>query len=122
MKNRQSSKRCPSCGEEFSIRDLISSREIMPLGMSSQENKPELNVFYFQHDVPQCGSTFIVPVEEFVELIEEPVPLNNFYRTHACENHCDSALALAHCDQRCVYAPYRRLLLSLLDASETEPA
>ena len=121
MANTKPLKRCPSCGEEFSLRDFISNPQVIPKGMSFESDNPDLNLYYFHHDTPGCGTTLAIPVSEFVGLINEPLPEQNLAQTEVCENHCVSVHELSACGQKCTYAPYRRLLLAMIDVkTETD--
>ena len=106
-------KTCPSCGPPFTLRDLISLPEIAPLGMQFETGDPDSNVFYFNHNRPGCGSTFVVPVMEFLPLITEPIPDSILTGSEKCGHHCLSIDDLSICQAPCKYAPFRRFLVGI---------
>jgi hypothetical protein len=107
-------KQCPNCGEWFSLQDVLENPEIEPLGMSFENADSELNVYYFRHTSERCGTSFVIPVYEFAGLVREPMHANILRGTTECESHCTSVDDLSACSQQCLYAPFRRLLLSML--------
>jgi hypothetical protein len=111
-------KQCPNCGEWFSLRDLLENPEIEPVGMSFESADSELNVYYFRHMSERCGSSFVVPVYEFAGLLPEPINAKIRRGLPDCESHCITVDDLAACSQQCMYAPFRRLLLSMLRADK----
>ncbi len=106
-------KRCPACGEWFTLQDILESPELEPVGMSFEDGNPRANLFYFQHNNSRCGSSFVIPVTELRVLIEEPVPENTLAGTDSCAAHCTRVDDWAACDHECSLAPYRRLLINL---------
>ncbi len=115
-------KQCPNCGEWFSLRDLLENPEIEPLGMSFESTDSELNVYYFRHTFERCGSSFVVPVYEFAELVPGPLPAKILRNRSECEGHCTTVDDLTACSQQCMYAPFRKLLLSMLRTKRPQPA
>ena len=106
-------KQCPNCGQQLTIDDLLNSPEIKPKGLALQSDNPEFNMFYFDHDITGCGTTFVVPVEVLAPYIGEPIPDKLLAGTDCCERHCLRLEDWAECSQACTNAPYRRFLLSL---------
>lgn len=104
---------CPGCKTAFTLHDLIQSPEIEPLGMQFENGDTSLNVYYFNHDRADCGSTFVVPAMAFRSMITEPIPESILAGTEVCGHHCLSMDDLAACDAPCRYAPFRRFLLSI---------
>lgn len=106
-------KQCTLCGRWFSLWDLAHHPDITPLGMALD---PELewNLFHFTHDVPGCGTTFVIPVTALAPLLPERPPPHRLTGTACCERHCLNISDVATCGQVCAYAPYRRLFLTLM--------
>jgi hypothetical protein len=112
-------KKCPGCGEEFTLRRLLESSDIRPEGLSFEQKYPELNMFYFTHTAPDCGTTFVIPVGVFLTVLDEPVPSDILAGTAVCENHCLHIDDWTACSQNCYYAPFRRLLISMIKRKGT---
>ena len=107
-------KTCPLCGVSFSINDLLHDPCLAPLGMRMEKDEPRLNFFFFTHDIPECGTTFVVPLNVFRECLPGPPPKELLSLTTVCEGHCLNLDDNAVCGQNCAYAPYRQLLQRML--------
>jgi hypothetical protein len=107
---------CPTCGVAFTLDQLMESADVEPVGMQFVDPDHQYNMFFFNHACAGCGTTFTVPVEEFLSCITEPVP--DLARTgmEDCGRHCLRVTDLAACAAPCRYAPFRRLLLRMLAA------
>ncbi len=115
-------KRCPGCGTAFTMDQILESAEIEPIGMQLEDNDHAWNFYYFNHRCPSCGSTFVIPVLDFLPWITEPVPQATLTGTESCERHCMRLDDLGDCQARCRYAPFRRLLLRMRSRKASGPA
>lgn len=108
---------CPYCNVGFTLDDLMTRPDIVPIGMMLQDDEAAWNFYYFNHTAEDCGTTFTVCVDAFAGLLTERVP--EAIRAHSCvcEGHCTSLVDLAECQADCHWAPYRRLLPALLARS-----
>lgn len=107
-------KRCPMCRNVFTLRDVVEHADIRPIGMTFEEGDFANNAYYFNHTCPGCGSTFAIPVEQFLKLIDEEIPAEVLAGTASCEHHCRKVTDLSACSQPCHYAPFRRFLINRL--------
>ncbi len=107
-------KTCSGCGREFSLDDILNSGEIEPAGMQFIDEDFKWNVYYFNHMCDNCGSTFLIPVRDFLSVIPETIPETVLTGEDRCEQHCLRMSDLQECQQECYYAPFRRFLLSLI--------
>lgn len=112
-------KECPGCGNRFSGPEIIADPFIKPVGMCFQPNEPNVAYFYFKHEVPDCGASFIVPVAEFREYVREEIPPEVLAESDCCEHHCAKIEDLALCGQNCFNAPFRKFLIKLLELKES---
>jgi len=108
-------KQCPKCETWFSREDILESLNIIPLGMTVDEEDSTLSFFYFNHKRPTCDTPFTIPVRRFEPFITEPIPSKINFGNPSCEGHCTSMEDLMVCQQECLYAPFRRFLLKLID-------
>ncbi len=108
-------KTCPLCGVSFSIDDLLHDRRIAPLGMRVEDDDSRLNFMFFTHDIPECGTTFVVPVEAFREVLPEQAPPEIRTGSEFCEGRCRDLADRGLCRQDCRWAPYRRLLSRMIN-------
>ncbi len=107
-------KTCPTCGQVFSLEDLLSNPLVVPLGMTSDEqDKPEM-LYYFTHEIPECGTTFTVPAAGFSSVINQSIPENSMRGYSVCPGHCARINEFRLCQNECHWAPYRRLLLEMV--------
>jgi hypothetical protein len=107
-------KQCPYCHYFFSLREILESPEVEPVGMRFDEDEPGLNLYFFSHVCLSCGTTFAIEVDRFEPLITEPIPDKVLAGTKNCEQHCLNIEDLKQCQQECRYAPFRRFILSLI--------
>ncbi|MFN8177610.1 MAG: hypothetical protein U0167_06775 [bacterium] len=110
---REPTKTCPGCGSVFTLQQILSSPDIEPIGMQFIDPDNANNMYYFNHQCPSCGSTFVVPVNVFLPFIAEPVPDRALTGTEVCERHCLRIDDLNQCHAPCHYAPFRRFLLRM---------
>ena len=109
-------KKCPLCGMRFTVQDLISKPEITPLGMQIDEDEENASFYYFNHDVPECGTSFTVAVMEFASVIDELIPPDDLFGTDSCGEHCVRLDDLRVCQHDCKWAPFRRFIVKLADS------
>lgn len=107
-------KTCPGCGRKFTLEELMSDPTVRPEGLTFEDEDPAHNMFFFTHVVDECGTTFVVQVETFLGIIEEPIPDQIITGSEVCENHCTHIDDWVVCSQHCYHAPFRRFLLSML--------
>lgn len=108
--DQQNFKQCPRCGQWFSMRDLLQNPEIKPLGLTFESSDYETNLFYFEHTVENCRTTFIVPSIKFIPAIDEPIPTQVKTLREGCEGWCVKLEEWLECQNDCFHAPFRRLL------------
>jgi len=113
---------CNGCQRWLSAREILESPRIIPIGMAFMESGDDEAFYYFLHDVPECGTTFLIAVDSFAPFLTEEVPPDNLHETECCENHCSSVDSLAICSLQCQYAPYRRLLFEMMAAKQRATA
>ncbi len=106
---------CPCCKEEFDLEKLIHSPEIELIGMSFIGEEADSAYYFFQHDKPDCGSSFVVSVDKFHSKIEEYVPDHNLSGCDCCDRHCLTITDVRTCKQECHFAPYRRFLEKMIE-------
>jgi len=105
---------CPGCQLWFTAREIIDGSFVEPIGMTLEEGNAEWNLFYFNHKVPDCGTTFVIRADSFDPFIEEPIPPRTMAFGPDCEGHCTSIEDRRLCQYECRWAPYRRFLIQLL--------
>lgn len=108
-------KMCPGCGKWLSLEDILVDPDIRPLGLTLDDADFENCWFYFQHEVTQCRSSFVVPASWFAPIVEEPIPPIVKTGTERCEGRCVRIDDWAECHNDCHHAPFRRLLMRMAE-------
>ena len=109
------SKQCPTCGKVFTLEDLLSDPDLVPIGMTSDEEDNPESLYYFTHEVPGCGTTFTIPANVFRPAITESVPGENLRGHVDCPGYCTRVSEFRACKNNCHWSPYRRLLLDMVE-------
>ena len=120
MKKHQRARTCPKCGDEFSLQDFLTHPDLEPLGLSSDYANPEACHFYFCHRSPACMTSLTVPLEFFLPLVAEEIPSRETLTGEDCPRHCTTVADLRSCGCSCYQAPFRRFMLDLIRARETD--
>ncbi len=107
-------KQCPLCATWFSRHDIMHSPIVKPIGMLLEEADPELNFFYFNHEIDGCGTTFVVAVDDMRPFTVSTSEDDGRDGADACRGHCIRRGDDGDCRDSCYYAPYRRLLRQLI--------
>ena len=115
LHNKKNFKQCPNCKKWFSIDDFINNVEIQPIGMKLDNNTFALNLYFFNHYNDTCNTTFAMRVDDFKEYIDEKIPHEILVNTDECLEHCTKLKDLMACNNECIFAPYRRFLMKLID-------
>ncbi len=117
-KDRQSqdsqTKSCPLCGESFTLEQLIEHSDIVPIGMRLDDADPSLNLYFFDHAIESCNTTFVIPIPWFHSLLKERVPLADMAGSCSCAQYCTNIEDFSVCNKECSWAPYRRLLMEMM--------
>ena len=108
-------KQCSKCKTWFTLEDLLTNQEIIPIGISLDDEDPAFNLFYFNHDQPDCMTTLTVNVELFRSKINELIPKENKAGKEGCEHHCTDLDDMKDCSNNCKWAPYRRFIFELME-------
>jgi hypothetical protein len=114
-------KQCPKCGVWLSIEDILESAEVTIIGMTLDSDDFTFNSFYFNHDAPECGTTFTMNVLDFAEYINEPIPQDILTGQPGCERHCSSLTDTRLCRKTCRWAPFRRFMDALMRKKQGKP-
>ena len=90
-------KTCNCCQQSLTARQIVENQEVLPIGIAYLEDKNGNTHFYFfQHELPHCGTSFVVEVEHFKQFITEPIPLQILRGQEGCDGHCVNKIGRAH--------------------------
>ena len=107
-------KQCRSCSTRLSMDEIINSPAINPVGITFKEDEPGSAYYLFEHGVDNCGSTFLVDVNDFLPYITEDIPIEKLIYTDECDGNCLDLDDIDECHDECYYAPFRRFLFKML--------
>ncbi len=113
---RPAFKTCGSCKYDWADwREFVSDPFLKPVGLQAITSVPDSNLLVFEH---RCGSSVSIPSKMLRDLIpgaEEEGELPLLFGKPECEGHCKSIADLTFCQEPCINARDRRLLLLLLE-------
>jgi hypothetical protein len=110
-------KKCNCCQACLTAKQLVEDLEVRPIGTAFLEDEgPGTHYYFFQHETPDCGTSFVVDVEHFKQFITEPIPEEVMTLEPGCGGHCANIHDLSDCGNECHFAPFRRFLLKMLAA------
>lgn len=114
-------KKCNCCQTCLTARQLVDDLAVRPIGTAflSAEGSG-IHYYFFQHETPNCGTSFVVDVEHFKQFISEPIPEKVLTLGPSCEGHCVNIHDLSSCGQECHFAPFRRFLLKMIAEKKTK--
>ena len=108
-------KKCTCCQMSMTAKQIVDDPAVWPVGTAFLEDGgPGTHYYYFQHETPDCGTSFVVDVECFKQFITEPIPDKVMRLGPGCEGHCVNIQDLGACGQECHFAPFRRFLLKMI--------
>lgn len=105
---------CNLCKATMSMQEIVHNPDIRPIGMAFADDTVKGAYYFFQHEIPTCGTSFVLRVENLKAYIVEPTPSEVLAGTECCEHHCVNLEDLGECKQSCHNAPFRRFLLKML--------
>jgi hypothetical protein len=111
-------KECTYCKSKLTLTELAKEPCLVPIGMSFDGNEFDMAYYYFQHEIPECGTSILVAVNAFEPFISEDVPETKLTLSDECEEHCVNIKDLSECKQECFFAPFRRFLLQMLETKK----
>lgn len=109
-------KECPYCKTWINLDQLVNDPQIRLIGMTFADDSIECVYYFFQHDLADCGTSFVVKAEFFVDYIGEPLPTHKLTNRDCCEQHCVNLSDLAACHQECYFDPFRRFMHQMIAA------
>jgi hypothetical protein len=114
-------KQCTVCGAQLTLDQFEHDPQIVPIGMMFIDDDITEAYYLFQHEKPGCGTSLAVPVELFRPAILEQIPEKIRALTDCCELHCTKLSDLGNCHAPCLFAPYRRHLIALVERKGRAP-
>lgn len=107
-------KKCGCCQAVLSMKEIVNDPNIRPIGMAFADDTTEGAYYFFQHEIPGCGTSFVLLVENLKSFIDETIPEQKLTLGPCCEQHCVDLKDLGECKQECHFAPFRRFLLKMI--------
>jgi hypothetical protein len=113
-------KKCSCCQAKLTARDIVNDPEVRPIGTTFfEDDGPGIHYYFFQHDTADCGTSFVVDVEKFRHLLNEPVPATIMTLEPGCPGQCARIDDLNSCQAECHFAPFRRFMLQMVEEKKS---
>jgi hypothetical protein len=91
-------KKCNCCQTCLTAKQLVDDLAVKPIGTAFlKAHGPGTHYYFFQHETPDCGTSFVVDVEHFKQFITEPIPEKVLELEPSCEGHCVNIHDLSDC-------------------------
>jgi hypothetical protein len=107
---------CGSCGGVWrSWEEFVRDPGVRLLGLQAIFNLPDANLLVFEH---RCGSSVSVLASRFRQLLPDSQDFSgrsSLRGSDQCSGHCLHLENLQQCDQPCINARDRRLILRLIE-------
>mgnify|MGYP006971722401 CR=1 FL=1 len=111
---------CPSCRHVWATRgDFLSDPAVSVVGYQAHFVSLELGLFYFNHDVPECGTTLSLPAQAFLDMYAGPLFTERQTSGPNCPGHCLHDDDLEPCPRRCECAYVRTVLRQVREWPKT---
>lgn len=114
--SKASFRACGSCGQTWrSWEDFVRDPGVRLLGLQAIMSLPDANLLVFEH---RCGSSVSVLASRFRKLLPDSQDFSGWSSlrgTDQCSGHCLRLEDLQQCDQPCINARDRRLILRLME-------
>lgn len=105
-------KKCPCCKYGWETRDqFLDDKTLIVNGYSADFEDLDLGLFFFTHQVENCGSTMTMHVKEFKDLYKGEIYSERKTLGADCPRFCTDKYQLARCEARCECAWVRILLI-----------
>lgn len=109
-------KTCPMCKKEWKSREIfLDDQELIFIGYQANLGLPEEGLFYFTHEIEECGSTMAIKVEYFLTLYTGERYTEDKKHADDCRGYCLNREELRRCDARCRYAYVREISHVIMD-------
>jgi hypothetical protein len=107
---------CGSCGHAWqNWEEFIRDPGVRLLGLQAITSLPDANLLVFEH---RCGSSVSVLASRFHQFVPDSQDFSgrtSLRGTDQCSGHCLRLENLQQCDQPCINARDRRLILRLME-------
>ena len=114
-------KQCPKCGFVWEERsDFLADASVHVVGYQVNFEELKAGLFFFNHDVADCGTTISLRADSFVDLYAGPMFEEQLKDSDLCDGHCLRADDIEDCNVPCECA-YVRHVLQVIRGWEKTP-
>lgn len=104
-------KQCPSCGERWETQDAFLKDLTLSLnGYKADFEELQYGMFFFTHQKPDCQSTMVIEVSEFMNLYTGEIYGERMTGEEDCPGYCVDTGQLSRCDALCECAFVREII------------
>jgi hypothetical protein len=111
-------KKCPGCGEWFSLDDIYDRIDLLPTGIIVDPNNLDHCTLHFVHLKEKCRTSFVIHSREFADIMGFSSAVGVGFGGPNCSGHCAHIDELEACQSDCRIRPFRELMLSLVQRRE----
>ncbi len=111
-------KTCPMCEKHWESRDaFIGDPTLVFNGYQANFGLVEQGLFYFTHEIDDCGSTMALKAEAFLSLYRGKRYAESKHLSQECQRYCLERSELRRCQAHCQYAFVREVIQIILNRS-----
>ena len=93
---------CPCCGSKWDDREaLLNDAAVKLIGYQVDFTTPDLGLLLFNHETPDCGTTFSLQAASFKDMYDGPVYEDRLTGGADCPGYCLYKSALEACPAAC---------------------
>lgn len=110
----QAFSKCPTCKKCWATREEFLSDAMLILnGYNADFDSLDNGLFYFSHELDNCGSTLTVQARHFFDLYDGPRYTERKTGTDECPEYCLHLYRLERCEAKCECASIREILQTI---------
>lgn len=101
---------CSGCKKLLSAEDFLHDPNLPVIGMGYKYVNGNSVFFFFNHDIPECGTTILLEAEKLTTGMKQ---FSNQTFSDGCRCGCDFGITMDNiyaCDDICDLDPYKELL------------
>lgn len=103
-------KTCPMCGSNWnSLEEFLKDRHLIFNGYQANFGELDQGIFFFTHEVEECGSTMGLKVRDFTPLFSGPTYGRSRQLSSDCPRYCLDKNNLSRCNAHCENAFAREI-------------
>jgi hypothetical protein len=108
-------KKCPGCGEWFSLDDVYDNSDLLPTGLIVDPKNSNHCTLHFVHLKQDCRTSFVIHSREFATAMGLGLDNGVGFGGPDCSGLCAHIDELQMCQSQCRIRAFRELMISLVN-------